>query len=212
MSGHFADAPETWRSLATLVLSALVIMGSPGPSTISATAMGAAFGIRRSLQYVAGLIAGTIAVLLMVSAGAVVLLLAVPHGAVVLSVVSAGYILYLALKIATASPLSEQGTQTSAPSFASGLLLAIANPKAYLAIAAVFAGTTVDTHSRHFDALIKIVVLSLMIVTIHVVWLMAGVWLARLLRDPVSSRLVNLALAVLLVVTTAIALVGQLRG
>jgi threonine/homoserine/homoserine lactone efflux protein len=47
-----------------------------------------------------------------------------------------------------------------------------------------------------------------MIVIIHIVWLMAGVWMARLLRDPVSSRLVNLALAALLLVTTAMALAG----
>lgn len=212
MLDHFAATPGIWRSLATLLLSALVIMGSPGPSTISATAVGAAFSLRCSLRYVGGLIAGTIAVLLAVSAGAVVLLLATPHGASALAVASAVYILYLAFKIATAPPLLEQSAQTTAPSFPSGLLLAIANPKAYLAIAAVFAGTTVETQSNGLDALIKIVALSAMIVVIHLVWLMAGVWLARLLRHPLSSRIVNLTLAALLVITTAIALAGQIRG
>ena len=105
MLDHFTANPGLWRSLSTLLLSALVIMGSPGPSTISATAVGAAFSLRRSLRYVGGLISGTIAVLLAVSAGAVVLLLATPLGASALAVVSAVYILYLAFKIATAPPL-----------------------------------------------------------------------------------------------------------
>ena len=86
----------------TLLLASLVIMGSPGPSTISATAMGAAYGFRRSLGYVSGLIVGTVAVLLAVAAGVVAVLLSVPHGALVLTVVSAVYILYLAFRIATA--------------------------------------------------------------------------------------------------------------
>jgi threonine/homoserine/homoserine lactone efflux protein len=208
MLGQLAVVPGMWRSLAALLLSALVVMGSPGPSTVSATAMGAAFGIRRSLNYVSGLIAGTIAVLLTVSAGAVVLVLAIPYGAWALSVVSAAYILYLAIKIAAAPPLSQQSAQAAAPAFVGGFLLALVNPKAYLAIAAVFAGTTVVTESQGLDALIKFVSLSAMIVVIHISWLMAGVSMARVLRDPLSSRLVNLALATLLLVTTVIALVG----
>src|SRR6201996_4260307 len=148
MPGHFPDLPETWRALTTLLLSSLVVMGSPGPSTISATAVGAAFSIRRSLDYVGGLIMGTIAVLLMVAAGVVVLLLAMPLGAKALAVISSGYIVYLAFKIATAPPLAEPGAQTAAPSFASGLLLALVNPKAYLAIAAVFSGATIDPQSK----------------------------------------------------------------
>ena len=208
MLGQLAILPGMWRSLAALLLSALVVMGSPGPSTISATAMGAAFGIRRSLNYVGGLIAGTIAVLLAVSAGAVVLVLAIPQGARLLGLVSAAYIVYLAVRIATAPPLSQQSAQANAPAFPGGFLLALLNPKAYLAIAAVFAGTTVVAQSQSLDGLVKFVALSMMIVVIHISWLMAGVSMARVLRDPVSSRLVNLALATLLLATTVIALVG----
>jgi len=47
--------------LLTLILAALVVMGSPGPSTMSVTAVGAAFGFRRALAYLAGLVLGTTA-------------------------------------------------------------------------------------------------------------------------------------------------------
>ncbi|KAA1178323.1 LysE family translocator [Rhizobium tropici] len=189
----------------TLLLASLVIMGSPGPSTISATAMGAAYGFRRSLGYVSGLIAGTVMVLLAVAAGVVAVLLSVPHGAFLLTAVSAVYILYLAIKIATAAPLSRRGDQAAAPAFSGGFLLAVANPKAYLAIAAVFAGVSLFQDQRLLDAAVKIALLTGMIVAIHMVWLLVGASLARFLQDPRVSRIVNISLAILLVVTTIVA-------
>src|SRR4051794_3838359 len=194
--------------LLALILTAVVVMGSPGPSTMSVTAVGAAFGFRRALAYLAGLVAGTPAVLFAVAAGVVSMLLSVPRLAPVLVAVSAVYMAYLAFKIATAPPLARQDGEARAPSFAGGFLLAIANPKAYLAIAAVFAGTSIFTEDYALDAASKIVLLSLMIVLIHMGWLLAGASLSRALRDPTTSRIVNIALAVLLVVTTAIGLLG----
>lgn len=79
--------------LLSLIVASLLVMGSPGPSTISVTAVGAAFGLRRSLAYLSGLVAGTVAVLLAVAAGVVSVLLAVPQLAPVLLAASAVYIL-----------------------------------------------------------------------------------------------------------------------
>ena len=194
-----------YYSTLTLLLASLVIMGSPGPSTISATAMGAAYGFRRSLGYVCGLIAGTVAVLLAVAAGVVAILLSVPYGAFMLTMVSAIYILYLAFKIATAPPLSRRGNDTAAPAFSGGFLLAVANPKAYLAIAAVFAGVSLFQGQRLLDATVKVVLLTAMIVAIHMVWLLAGASLSRFLQDPKISRIVNILLAILLIVATVVA-------
>src|SRR5215813_1131504 len=108
-------------ALLTLVLTATIVMGSPGPSTISATAVGAAFGLRRSLPYVGGLVLGTTTVLGAVALGVVALLFAVPWGAHLLAGLSAVYIMYLAFRIATAPPLASPGERTVAPSFAGGL-------------------------------------------------------------------------------------------
>lgn len=196
---------EQVPALASLILASLVVMGSPGPSTMSVTAVGAAFGFRRSLAYAAGLVLGTTAVLAAVAAGVVAMLLSVPRLAPVLVAASAAYIAYLAFKIATAPPLSRQGPAASAPSFAGGFLLGVANPKAYLAIAAVFAGTTLGLESPVIEAMVKTAVLTVMIVVIHLGWLTAGVSLSRLLRHPVASRIVNLLFAAILIVTAIIA-------
>jgi threonine/homoserine/homoserine lactone efflux protein len=212
MTSQLAAAPGIWRPLLALILASAVIMGSPGPSTISATAMGAAFGVRRSLRYVGGLIAGTMAVLLAVSIGVVALMLSAPQGARALGAVSAAYILFLAFKIATAPPLESQGRQMAAPAFLGGFLLAVANPKAYLAIGAVFAGAAPLAGDGGVDALIKTGLLGGMIVAIHLAWLLAGASLSRVLRDPVSSRVVNVALAAALVATTCVALLSCSAG
>lgn len=184
--------------MGALVLASLVVMGSPGPSTMSITAVGAAFGLRRSLGYLAGLIVGTGVVLLAVATGVVALLLAVPRLAPVLVAVSAVYILYLAVQIARAPPLARQDAAVAAPAFTGGVVLASANPKAYVAIAAVFAGSPAA-------ALAKTAVLAVMIVLIHGGWLLAGAALSRLLHDPLASRLANLAFAAVLVAASAAA-------
>lgn len=195
----------TWQSIVALLFASAVIMGSPGPSTISVTAVGAAYGLRHSLPYASGLILGTTAVLVAVALGVIALVIAIPHGVPVLITISTLYVLYLAWKIGTAPPLAVRREGVAAPSLRGGLLLAIANPKAWLAIAAVFAGNTVIEADHLLDAMTKIVLLTGMIVVIHLAWLVAGGMLARVLQDPVSGRVVNVALALTLVIMTALA-------
>ena len=113
---------------------------------------------------------------------------------------SAIYILWLAWRIAAAPPLAKDTANVAAPSFIGGFLLAIANPKAWVAIAAVFAGSALDP-------LVKIVVLVGMIVLIHAAWLLAGASLSRLFYDPRSARIANILFALVLVATAVLALV-----
>ena len=201
--GHISGL---WPALTTLVLASLVVMGSPGPATMSVTALGAAFGLRRSMPYLSGVVLGTTAVLVAVAAGVVSMLLSAPGLAPVLLGLSALYIAYLAYRIATAPPLSRQDAEARAPSFAGGFLLAVSNPKAYLAIAAVFAGTTLPLASQTAEAVLKSAVLTVMIVLIHLCWLVAGASLSRVLRHPTLSRLVNLFFAAILIGSTVLAL------
>jgi threonine/homoserine/homoserine lactone efflux protein len=197
----------SWQSLLTLVLEAVAVMATPGPSTMAVTATGAAFGVRRSLPFTSGAIAGTVAVLLAVATGVVALLLSISGLGVALTLASSVYILYLALKIATAPPLAKQTADAAAPSFAAGLVLAVANPKAWFAIAAVFAGSTLVESSPASDALLKLMILAAMIVIIHLGWLLGGASLSGLLRDPLRSRIANVLFALILAGTTVLALI-----
>lgn len=195
-----------WGSAGPLLLTSLAVMGSPGPATISLTAAGSAYGVRRSIGYLAGIIAGTTAVLVAVASGITVTLLTVPALRVVLVSISAAYILWLAYHIATAPPLAAQQETAKAPSLAGGTLLGIANPKAWVAIAAVFASARLAV-SATADAAAKVALLAAMIVLISAAWLVAGATLAPLLRHPVRARVINVVLATALVGATVLALV-----
>lgn len=193
-----------WGSVGPLLVMSLAIMGSPGPATISLVAAGSAYGVRRSLPYLVGIIVGTTIVLAAVASGITVALLAVPVIGSVLIWISAAYILWLAYHIATAPPLTEPTAASNAFSFTGGTLLGVANPKAWVAIAAVFASAHLaDTAAT--DATAKIGVLTVMIVMICATWLAAGKSIAPLLREPRRARLVNVALGVAVVGATALA-------
>jgi threonine/homoserine/homoserine lactone efflux protein len=193
-----------WVTAGPLVLTSLAIMGSPGPATISLVAAGSSYGLRRSLAYLVGIVAGTALVLVAVATGITAALLAVPAARAVLLAVSAVYILWLAYHVATAPPLAAQTVASEAPSLAGGTLLGVANPKAWVAIAAVFASSHL-AGSATADAGAKVAILIPMIVLINGAWLVGGAALAPLLRDPHRSRIANVTMAVVLVVATALA-------
>lgn len=185
--------------LAALLISAAALMASPGPTTLSVTATAAAFGFRRSLGYCAGINLGTILVLLAVALGATALLHELPGLSMAVRLAASIYILYLAWRIATAPPLSKATAMGKEPGLLSGLALAVANPKAYLAIGAVYAQSSILAGRPLADALLKCAVLALAIIAIHTLWALAGSAFTRVLSHPLAARLVNIGLACLLV-------------
>jgi threonine/homoserine/homoserine lactone efflux protein len=188
-------------SIFWLWMAALPLMGSPGPATLSLSAIGAAFGARRGVGYLVGIILGTSGVLLLVASGVTGLILAIPALVWIVSVLAAGYIVYLAYRIATASVLSKQSHDAQAPSVISGLALAIANPKAFAAIGAVYSGHIVVPNDAFEDAVVKILALVLVIVVVNTAWLMFGSAFSVVLEDPRRARTANISFAVLLVVS-----------
>ena len=198
--------PVHWAAAGPLLLTALAVMGTPGPATISLTAAGSAYGVRRCAGYLAGIIAGTMAVLLAVASGITVTLLAVPAVRIGLVAMSAAYILWLAYHIATAPPLAAEAAAADSPSLSGGMVLGIANPKAWIAIAAVFASARLAAGATA-DAVAKVALLTAMIVLINTAWLVAGAALAPVLRHPVRARIINAILAAALVAAAAFAFI-----
>lgn len=186
------------------MFTSLAIMGSPGPATISLTAAGSAYGVHRAIGYLVGIIAGTTIVLLAVATGITAALLAVPGLRAVLIWISVVYLVWLAYHIAVAPPLGDQ--RAVAPSLRGGTLLGVANPKAWVAIGAVFASAHLASDAAA-DAVVKVAVLTGMIVLINGTWLLVGASLAPLLRKRRTARIVNVALAVALIAASALALV-----
>ena len=194
------------EGLPGFLLAAVALAGSPGPATLSLTATGAAFGARRGAAYLAGIVVGMVAVMAIVASGLVGLLLAVPGATPVVTALAAAYFLYLAWRIATAPPLTQETGQRRAPTFAGGLLLSLVNPKGYAAMAALFSGFVLMHERLAFDIAAKIGVLVVIITAVNVAWLLAGAALTRFFREARTNRAINVAFAVLLVASVVFAL------
>ena len=194
------------EKLLLLLLAALPLMGSPGPATLSVAALGSTYGLRASLGYYAGIVAGTATVLLVIASGVAGLLLALPGAAPVVAFLASAYIVYLAWKIAAAPPLTTTGQAGKPPAFAGGYLLAIANPKAYAAIGAVYSGHVLVETNIGADTAAKLALLFAVIVAVNGAWLVFGAAFARYLAAPRLARAINVGFALLLVASVAAAL------
>ena len=191
-----------------LWLAAFPLMGSPGPATISLAGVGTGFGFRNGLPYLFGIVPGTIGVLILVATGITTLVLAIPTFVTVLTTIAVVYILYLAWKIASAPILATDFTTSNAPSLASGFVLAIANPKAFAAIGAVYTSQTLINNNSFTDGVVKISALTVVIVVVNTAWLLFGSFFSRLLNHRILGRVANIAFAVMLVVSVALALIN----
>ena len=198
------------EGLLGFVLAGLALAGSPGPNTLSLAATGAAFGPRRGLSYMSGIIVGMVAVMGIVATGVAGLLLALPGAAPVVGVLAAAYFTYLAWRIATAPPLTKGSGRGRQPSFAGGVFLSLVNPKGYAAMAALFSGFQLVPGRLELDAAAKTLVLLAIITGVNIAWLFAGAALTRFFQDPRSNRIINVTFAVLLVASVAFALLFRI--
>lgn len=181
------------EGLLGFVLAGIALAGSPGPATLSLAATGAAFGARRGLGYMAGIVIGMVAVMGITATGVVGVLLA------------AAYFAYLAFRIATAPPLTES-TQQRQPSFGGGVFLSLVNPKGYAAMAALFSGFVLIPERLELDVAAKVIVLAAIITAVNIAWLIAGAALTRFFQAPGTNRAINVTFAALLVAFVAFAL------
>jgi len=188
-----------------LFLAGLALAGSPGPATLSLAAVGAAFGARRGLGYLVGIIVGMVAVMAITASGVGGVLLALPGAKPAVTALAAFYFLYLAFRIATAPPLPER-KERARPSFAGGLFLSLVNPKGYAATAALFSGFVLVRERLALDVLAKATVLVAIVAASSLAWLFAGAALTRFLREPRASRAINATFAILLLASLAVTL------
>src|SRR6478735_4938986 len=193
------------EGLPGFLLAGVALAGSPGPATLSLAAAGAAFGGRRVMGYLTGIVVGMIGVMAITASGVVGLLLAVPGATPVVTVAAAAYFVWLAWRIATAPPLAAETSKRKPPSFLGGLGLSLVNPKGYAAMGALFSGFVLLRERLALDAGLKIALLTAVIVAVNLLWLLAGAMMTRVFRNPRTNRIVNVAFAVLLLASVVLA-------
>ena len=189
------------------ILAGFALAGSPGPNTLSLAAAAAAFGVRSSLVLSAGCIVGMLGVIAITASGLTGMVLAQPLLGPLVKWAAGGYMLYLAWRIATAPHLDADAGSGNGPSFYAGTFLAVGNPKAYAAMAALFSGFTLVRDDIVADLAFKSAVVVGIMVAVNTGWLLLGAALTRLFRDPARSRVLNIAFAVLLIASVALAMI-----
>lgn len=183
---------------------------SPGPGVLSTAGVGAAYGFRNGLAYVAGLFVGNNLVALLVISGVAASALALPWLRSALLVASLAYLLWLAWRIASAGARVGFIEARTPLGFWNGLALQPINPKAYVVGTTLFSGFAFMPDTLWLETLIKLVIMNLIWVPLHLGWLGAGVSLRRLDLGPRAQRIVNICMALSMLMAVGLALLSQL--
>jgi threonine/homoserine/homoserine lactone efflux protein len=183
---------------------------TPGPGVLSTAGVGAAYGYRPGIAYVAGLCVGTNLVALLVVSGLAAAALAVPGLRAVLLWGSAAYLLYLAARIALAGASIAFIHPERPPGVGAGIALQVINPKAYAVNTALFSGFAFLPDALPVETFLKFAILNVIWVPIHLAWLAAGVGLRRLELSPGVQRAINVAMAASMLIVVALAVRAQI--
>ncbi|PWE48269.1 hypothetical protein DEM26_19015 [Thioclava sp. NG1] len=183
--------------LMALVSFAFVTTVTPGPNNLMLMASGANFGFRRTLPHMLGIAGGVSVMALLVGLGMIALFEAVPALSTILEVLSLGYLLWLALKIATAAPLDRQEANSRPMSFFQAAMFQWVNPKAWaMCLSAV---TLYAPDGSFLSVAIVAGAFALVSFPSISVWAWLGTVVRRWLSNPFRLRVFNFTMAALLV-------------
>ena len=195
--------------MGAFLAAVFLLLITPGPGVLSTAGVGAAFGARAGVRYVAGLCLGTNLVALGVVTGLAGAVLAEPALRTVLLVASVAYIAWLAARIALVGAEIGFAASARAPGVRAALLLQAINPKAYVVNAALFTGFPLGTGAEPSQTLVKLALINAVWIPIHLLWLAAGIALERLDPPPRARRAINAAMAAALLGVVALALASS---
>ena len=187
------------------IASATALLGSPGPGIAALLVVGRMDGWG-ALRFYGGLQLGLALAFAATAVGLLSLLNAVPLAGRIMTLVSAGYLIYLAYKTATGPVGSTMQSAQARSSPMSGFVLGIANPKAYTACATLLASQTLVEHDHQGDILLKWSLCVIVAIVVDLAWLFVGVKLQRVALRPLTERLLNFTLAATILLASIITL------
>jgi len=194
----------------TFALAVFLLIITPGPGVLSLAGVGAAFGWRQGIQYLAGLFIGTNIVCLAVISGLAAIVLADPIVRTILLAVSAAYLAYLAFRIAFASAKIAFISMLT-PGLMAGLTLQFINPKAYAVNTTLFSGFAFYPESLFIETGLKLLIANVIWLLLHCLWLYAGVKINRLELAPRTQRAINFGMAACLLAVVILSVWSLLR-
>lgn len=189
----------TWSLLVSVAVFSFVTSVTPGPNNTFLLSSGANFGLRKSLPYLNGIMAGLTGMMIALGAGLGVIFTTLPLVYQVLKWVGFAYIVWLAFQIIKSTSKSE----TAEPKyigFAKATTFQFVNPKAWVVVAS-FMATSVPVGSGLGATAFICVVFLVFTYPGALLWAVAGQVLKTWLSDPVRRRIFNIVASILLVLS-----------
>lgn len=189
-----------WAALVPMAVFIFVSSITPGPNNVMLTASGANFGYQRSVPHMLGITVGAALMLLLVGAGLGTLFEKIPQLYTVLQWVGAGYLIWLAWKIATSGRAQAAQARAQPFNFVQAAAFQWVNPKAWIMSVGVVAAYT--NPSNYWGSLLLGVVMMLLVNYPCIsVWTLFGTWIGRWLKSPRALQIFNGAMASLLLLS-----------
>ena len=189
----------SWSLLVSVAVFSFVTSVTPGPNNTFLLSSGANFGLRKSLPYLNGIMAGLTGMMIALGAGLGVIFTTLPLVYQVLKWVGFAYIVWLAFQIIKSTSKSE----TAEPKyigFAKATTFQFVNPKAWVVVAS-FMATSVPVGSGLGATAFICVVFLVFTYPGALLWAVAGQVLKTWLSDPIRRRIFNIVAAILLVLS-----------
>lgn len=183
--------------LMALFSFAFVTTVTPGPNNLMLMASGANFGFRKTLPHMVGIVIGLAILTLLAGIGLMALFDAFPVLRLILEILSVGYLLWLAWKVATAAPLKET-TDTGRPmTLVQAATFQWVNPKAW---AMGLSAITIYAPDR---SLLSVILVAAVFAIVCFPSISVWAWLGTVVRQWLSShrrrQAFNITMAALLV-------------
>ena len=190
----------TAETFLALLLFAFVASATPGPNNVMLLSSGVNFGVARTVPHMAGVTLGFALMIALVGFGVAGLFTAWPEARLVLTVISVGYLLWLAWKIATAAPPAGGVKAGARPlTFLQAAGFQWVNPKGWTA--ALTANALYAPGADLPSVLMVAGAFLLVSVPSVLVWTVMGRGLRRFLAERRRLRIFNAVMALTLVAT-----------
>jgi threonine/homoserine/homoserine lactone efflux protein len=186
-----------------LAAFAFVASITPGPNNLMLMTSGVKYGFGRTLPHLAGVVVGFALMIAVVGLGLDVLFERFPQILPIMRIAGSLYMVWLALKIALAKPISKAEPGGRPIGFFAAAGFQWVNPKAWamaLGALAAYAGV-MDSYAG--GVLLIAALCGVIAIPCCVAWTLFGASLSRLLMDPRVTRPFNWTMAALLVASIA---------
>ena len=189
----------TWSLLISVAVFSFVTSVTPGPNNTFLLSSGANFGLKKSLPYLSGIMAGLAGMMIALGAGLGVIFTTLPVVYQVLKWVGFAYIVWLAYLIVRSTSKSETA-EAQYIGFAKATTFQFVNPKAWVVVASFMAAYVPVGSGLVATTFICLIFLAFTYPG-ALIWAVAGQVLKEWLSRPARRRIFNIASAILLVLS-----------